>query len=583
MYRLFRKRRQYNHAIDASNLEVELTNVRASFWRRHKVLGWVAGIALAAFIVLVVVVSIVARRTEPFLRARIVDALSEHFHARVELDSFHLRFGNGLRGEWGVWADGRGLRIWPPAGDAAPGWSGTPLIRLDEFRFHAPLRYTPGMPVHISEVRLNGLDIDLPPKSHAPHEAASPSETPKPSNGKSSPVSFRVDRIICTGAHLVHETDKPGKLPLEFDIQSLKLTDVTSHAAMSFEAQLTNPRPVGTIHTTGKFGPWLVDDPDESPVEGDYSFDHADLASFKGIAGILTSTGHYQGTLRNINVDGETETPDFQLPDFGNAMALHTQFHATVDGTDGDTWLDPVNATLGHSHFVVQGQIVRVLAADADGPPHSIGHGIALEVNVDQGHIEDFVRLASHESTPMLTGSINVKASLHIPPGTEPVHQRMTLNGSFLLDQAQFTDPKIQDRIMDLSVRGQGRPGDVKSTDPVDIQAQIQSDFQMAHGIITFPNLNFTVPGADVQLKGTYRLQGSALDFIGAANMQASISKMVGGWKGFLLKPADRFFKKDGAGARIPIHIGGTGASPKIGIDFKAMKATTPERPDQKQ
>ena len=154
-----------------------MTNVRASFWRRHKVLGWVAGIALAAFIVLVVVVSIVARRTEPFLRARIVDALSEHFHARVELDSFHLRFGNGLRGEWGVWADGRGLRIWPPAGDAAPGWSGTPLIRLDEFRFHAPLRYTPGMPVHISEVRLNGLDIDLPPKSHAPHEAASPSET----------------------------------------------------------------------------------------------------------------------------------------------------------------------------------------------------------------------------------------------------------------------------------------------------------------------------------------------------------------------------------------------------------------------
>ena len=37
---------------------------------------------------------------------------------------------------------------------------------------------------------------------------------------------------------------------------------------MGFEAELTNPRPVGTIHTKGSFGPWLVADPGESPVDG---------------------------------------------------------------------------------------------------------------------------------------------------------------------------------------------------------------------------------------------------------------------------------------------------------------------------
>jgi hypothetical protein len=57
---------------------------------------------------------VTARRAEPYLRARIVEGLSSHFHARVELDTFHVSLGNGLRGEWGVWAQGHGLRIWPP-------------------------------------------------------------------------------------------------------------------------------------------------------------------------------------------------------------------------------------------------------------------------------------------------------------------------------------------------------------------------------------------------------------------------------------------------------------------------------------
>ena len=111
------------------------------------------------------------------------------------------------------------------------------------------------------------------------------------------------------------------------------------------------------------------------------------------------------------------------------------------------------------------------------------------------------------------------------------------------------------------------------------LQAHIQGDFQVARAVITFPALNFSVPGANIGLKGTYALDGGALDFIGNARMQVTISKMVGGWKGFLLKAADPFFK-DGAGADIPIHIGGTDRSPKIGIDFHARGATSPESPD---
>lgn len=346
---------------------------------------------------------------------------------------------------------------------------------------------------------------------------------------------------------------------------------------MGFDAELTNPKPVGTIHATGSFGPWQTADPGESPLAGDYSFEHADLASFKGIAGILSSTGHYEGTLRDLTVDGQTQTPDFRLTHFGAALPLTTRFHARVDGTNGDTWLEPVDATLGHSHFSARGQIVRVPGPVVEGAQQYGGHDIALTVNVDRARIEDFLRLASRSGKVLLTGDVTMKTSLHIPPGPAPVHERLVLNGSFALSNARFASAKIQGRITELSLRGQGRPGDVKTTDPASILSHMQSSFQLAAGVITLPALDYTVPGAQIQLKGTYGLEGGALNFAGTAKMEASVSRMVGGWKGLLLTPADRHFKKEGAGTEVPIHIEGTREQPKFAIGLNRMK------PDEKR
>ena len=597
---------------------------RVSFWRRHR---WLTRLVVACIVVVAVLgtaLAIIAARLEPILRASLVAGLEQKFRTRVELDHFHVSLGNGLNGEWGIWAAGRGLRIWPPqhgGGDVPLETSAqsTPLIALDDFRFHVPLHFQRGKPVRISRVRLDGLKVVVPPRTerdkstalgsaptkqkpspagagHSEQSPAGPSSQPGPGAPAGSQPggalsNVVIDRIDCEHAQLILETNKPDKLPLGFDIAHLELRNVTPQKPMSFQAELTNPKPKGVIHTSGNLGPWAAGDPGETAVNGTYAFDHADLATFKGIAGILASKGNYAGTLRELSVDGSADVPDFRLPQFGNAVMLHTTFHARVDGTDGDTWLDPVDATLGRSHFTTRGQVVRVKPPETEGnqpvtsanlpPLADIGHDIELKVDVDRGRIEDFLRLANKSPNPVLNGALETKASLHIPPGTEPAHERMRLDGSFKLEDARFSDIRVQGKIEDLSLRGQGRPQDLKSADANSVTSEMEGDFHMAKGVITLPQIHYRVPGADIELAGKYPLEGF-MHFEGTARMQATVSQMVGGWKGWLLKPADRFFKKDGAGTVVPILIRGPHDAPEFSVDFGRMKKTSPETPGAK-
>jgi hypothetical protein len=50
--------------------------------------------------------------------------------------------------------------------------------------------------------------------------------------------------------------------------------------------------------------------------------------------------------------------------------------------------------------------------------------------------------------------------------------------------------------------------------------------------------------------------------------MQATVSRMVGGWKGLLLMPVDKYFQKNGAGTEIPFKIDGTRSDPHFGLDL---------------
>jgi len=565
---------------------------RPSFLRRHRVLAWVCGIALVLLVVAAVAISILLRNAEPIMRAQIVAALERQFHSRVELDSFQMSLTGGLR------AEGQGLRIWPPSqvqGVAVPtSLAGQPLISIDDFRFRAPLHYSPKQPLRIATVELHGLVIDVPPQSHFMHAAGgNPQGGAGPDAVKKALLHFELDSVNCTDTVLRLETNKPGKLPLVFRIASLKLTGIQPAGTMHFNAALENAIPKGVVQTAGQFGPWSVEDPGQSQIEGQYTFDNANLGDFRDISGTLHSTGNYTGTLRQLAVAGTADVPNFALTHIGTAMPLHTDFNANVDATNGDTFLQSVNAVLGESHFTVEGKVVRVPVSDAEvaasqdlntnprAEPPSKGHEISLKVNVPQGRMQDFIRLVTKSGAPMLTGVLSLKTTLDILPGKEHVYQRLKLKGTFLLNSAQFASAKIQDRVNELSLRGQGITKAKDKDGAAPAQSTMQSSFTMAGGVVTLPDLVYHVPGADIALNGTYAVDGGAIDFSGKAKMQATVSKMLGGWKGALATPFDGLFKKDGAGTEVGVHIDGTRDDPHFGLDLHGLKHTVPERPGE--
>jgi hypothetical protein len=505
---------------------------------------WLLGIALIFLITLAVCIPLAIVRAQPILRARVIETLSARFKSRVELADLHVWITNGLH------AEGKGLQIFG-ATDPNPWLPGVqPLLSIEEFHFQTSLRNLFREPMKLDTIYVSGLTMNIPPKKDRKEMGNFRSHSHK--------MKIAVAHFVFAGAKLVINTDKPGKAPLEFDISDLRMAEIGPGQPLHFDATLVNPKPVGDIHSTGSFGPFNELSPRDSAVQGNYSFTNADLATIHGIAGILASTGRYGGTLGRIEVVGETDTPDFRLAISGHPVPLHTDFHAIVDGTDGDTYLEPVRARFLQTGFTASGKIVRV-----KDPP---GRQIDLDVAMSRGSIEDLLRLGVRTEPPIMTGPVRLKTKLNISPGQRDISDRLQLGGSFQVPVGHFTNDKIQTRIDSLSLRGRGEPKLIGKED-TDVPTDLKGRFVLQDGVLSFSMLHFQIPGTHADLSGKYSLDGATFDFHGLLKTDAKLSQMTTGWKSILLKPVDPFFHKHGAGAEIPFKITGTRSEPHFGLD----------------
>ena len=469
------------------------------------------------------------------LRALVSDGLTRHLNLDASVTEISVSLFPRPR------ISGRGLIIRVPKRPDLP-----PFISID--RFHVDAGLVAVLRKHVGIVHADGLKISVPPSDsrnglHRP--------------GPAEPTDVIVDHFVTHNAELTFVPRNPERTPLMFAIHELNVRNIGFGGTMPFDARLTNPIPTGQVTASGNIGPWNAEDGTRTALAGKYTFTNADLGTINGIGGTLDSTGEFTGNLEAIKVIGLANVPDFSLDLGGKPLPLTSNFTATVNGTDGTTELNNVNAVLVTTPMNVRGAIGYL-----PGPGN---RHVELAVNVSDGRVEDLLALALNTPKPVMVGDVKLQAKLTLPPGKERVRNRISLNGSFGLIDTKFTSPTVQTKLGELSRRSQGK----KQPDPAErVLTDLSGRFDVGKSRVLLRGIQFDVPGATVRLNGTYGLASESLDFRGTLSMRATVSQAVGGFRSIFIKPFDGLFRKNGHGAVLPIRITGTREKPEFKLEM---------------
>jgi hypothetical protein len=484
---------------------------------------WVKIGGLLALVVIGGAAVLVASRW-PFTRDSILRALQEKFSSAVQLKTFHATYFTP-----GCVVEGATFRR--NSDQDAP-----PIATIEKLTIQGSYWGLFTIPKRVRRVRVEGLRIFVSPRSERNGNEALP--------GSPEQFALIIDEIIADGAVVEYTSGELGTEPIKFEIHKLTLNSVADDRPMSFHATLQNAKPPGEIRTDGQFGPLLPVNVGHTVLSGSYTFQHADLVVFPGIAGTLSSTGKFNGVLEHIEVEGNTDVPDFRVTRNNHAVHLKTQFHAIVNGMDGDVALQSVNAQLGQTSVVSHGEVATKAGSEAKT--------VSLEATEQQGRIQDWLRLLSKAERPALTGAMTFRAQVLVPPGKRNFIKRVHLEGDFGIDAMRFTR-SAQENVDTLSQVAQGEK---ENDDPASVVGNLKGHVLLKDAIATFPDVFFIIPGALAHVHGTYGVLTQQVNFHGTLRVDNKLSKGSKGMKSFVLKLVESFLKKKKVGEIIPIKIG---------------------------
>jgi len=234
---------------------------------------------------------------------------------------------------------------------------------------------------------------------------------------------------------------------------------------------------------------------------------------------------------------------------------LSTKYHAIVDGTNGDTTLEQIDAQFLKTAIVAKGGVYDVKGVK--------GRLVTLDVEIPSGRLEDVMRLSVKADKPPMTGGLRLHTKFDLPPGDIDVVEKLKLDGAFVINGGQFTNPNVQKQINELSHRARAKD---LETARQKVTSEFSGRFKLGGGKLSLAKLTFDVPGAIVELDGAYSLPHETLDFTGTLFMDAKVSETMSGWKSLVLKVVDPLFRKNGRTV-VPLKIQGTREDPKFGLD----------------
>jgi uncharacterized protein involved in outer membrane biogenesis len=190
---------------------------------------------------------------EPRIKQRLVNAVGERFDSEAQVETLTVSLLPRPR------LSGRGLVLRHKHRTDVP-----PLVTIASFSGEAGLVGLLSDPVSLSNIRLEGLEINVPPgglslNGDERDNSSKSDQQDQPTDGddndsETSPLIVR--NLQSERAVLRILRRKPDKAARVFEIGQLDMKDVGADHPWPFRANLTNPTPPGRIQTEGTFGPW---------------------------------------------------------------------------------------------------------------------------------------------------------------------------------------------------------------------------------------------------------------------------------------------------------------------------------------
>ena len=230
----------------------------------------------------------------------------------------------------------------------------------------------------------------------------------RPAQADAGAFTADFERLFSAMRHF--ESSRAGKNdPKVFAMRSRCDDRAGSQAALPFKAELTNPIPkdrskpaAPSDHGGG--------DPRATPLTGRYAFD--------GDCGPRYNRGdrRHSGLDRRVHRAAESDSRQgsdqhAQLPTSifpGQRVRLDATFDAVVDGTDGDTYLNDVSATLLKTSISAKGAVTGTRGVK--------GRTVKLDVAVADGRIEHLLKLSVKAEKPLMVGDVALHTDFLLPP-----------------------------------------------------------------------------------------------------------------------------------------------------------------------
>ena len=500
--------------------------------------------ALAALGAVFIIAGLVALKSLPRIARPIVIAdLQERFRSTIEIGQIEVH----------GWIPPRIV-----ASDIVVRYHGRndvpPLMTVKRLTGSASLSGAWTRKWRVNSLHLEGLQIRIPPQND---ERGQPYRVRR-SHPELRLPSIEFNEVDANDALLEILPRQRDHKPRSFRIRHITLRSIKPGEPARFRAQLTNAVPVGDIDSEGTFGPWNSDQPGLTAVTAKFEFTHANLGQFRGLSGTLSSTGAYSGVFERLDVEGDAFVPNFSLSVSGKPVALQAHYVAVVDGTNGNTYLDSIEARFLQTALRVSGEVV-----DLPGAP---SRRIILAVTTSDARAEDLLTLVTRGNPPSIAGAVKLHAQFELPAGSGDIVNRLSLNGEFEMVRAFFESRQTQEKIDALSRRGQGKPGNEAI---YDVTCNIRGNLRVRDAEAQFSMLEFTVPGASASLKGSYGLKTETIDLHGRLRLSSKLSQTTTGIKSVWLRALNPFFKSGSGGSVLPIKITGPRSNPSFGLELR--------------